>query len=74
MDNKYERPPKPGKDPKAGTTHSATGVGVKTGLSEQMPCNVDPKANGMDTVGPDQKPQATPKESVSKNGNNFTIC
>ena len=74
MDNTYKSPPSPGKAPKAGSSQSASGAGVKSGLSEQTGINVNPSANGMDTVGVDQKPQATPKESVSKNGNSFDIC
>jgi hypothetical protein len=73
-DNKYESPPSPQPSPKAGTTHTANKAGVETGLSMRENCDPDPMYNGMDTVGIDQKPQAVPRESISKNGNKFTIC
>lgn len=72
--NKYTSPPAPQASPKGGTSHSASKSGVETGLSMHETCNPDPSYNGMDTVGKDQKPEATPEMSVSKNGNKFTIC
>jgi hypothetical protein len=72
--NKANAAVSPGKAPKAGTTHSAEKAGVESGLSERMDCNSDPSANGMNTEGKDQKPQANPRDSVSKNGNNFEFC
>ena len=73
MKNKYMQPPSPGSAPKAGTKHSAMKAGVETGLSARMDIPQNPSAHGMDTVGVDQKPQACPTESVSKNGNTFKI-
>ena len=49
-------------------------VNAELGINEQSPISKDPKKHGMDTVGKDQKPQATPKEKVGKNGKSFTIC
>lgn len=50
------------------------GGSVQNGLSEKGSINTSNKANGMDTVGKDQKPQATPKEKSSSKGKSFTIC
>lgn len=53
---------------------SKKGGSLEMGLSEQMPCDVSPKANGMDTVGKDQKPQARPETSVTEKEKKFKIC
>jgi hypothetical protein len=50
------------------------GGSLQEGLSEQHGINTSNKANGMDTVGKDQKPQAVPREKVSEKGKNFSIC
>lgn len=50
------------------------GGSVQNGLSEKSTINTTPSANGMDTVGKDQKPQATPKDSASSKGKSFKIC
>ena len=50
------------------------GGSLDMGLPEQYGCEKDPKAHGMDTVGKDQKPQATPRKKVSKNSMSFEIC
>lgn len=43
------------------------GAGVESGLSEKGSfADAPPKACGMDTVGPDQKPQAQPNDKVGK--------
>jgi hypothetical protein len=50
------------------------GGSLEMGLSEQDGFSVDPKAHGQDTMGKDQKPQATPESSVSEKGKKFKIC
>lgn len=71
FDNKPSATPKPDNGPTAGT-HS-TGDPIDLGLSEQKTCNSSPDYNGMNTVGKDQKPQATPATPAKKNGNTFTF-
>lgn len=49
---------------------------IHNGLNEQAAIKGDPKKYGMDNA-PDtknQKPLATPKESVTEKGKSFTIC
>lgn len=50
------------------------GGSVQNGLSEKGSINTDNKANGMDTIGKDQKPQATPEQSVTSKGKKMKIC
>lgn len=39
---------------------------IKHGLVEKSTCETSPKARGMDTTGPDQKPMAQPKKKTSR--------
>jgi len=47
---------------------------LTNGLNEQGAINPDPKADGMDNQGKDQKPMPTPRKSVSEKGKKFNIC
>lgn len=49
------------------------GGSVEKGLSEHHKINSNPGANGMDTMGGDQKPKPNPGTNVSSKGKDFEI-
>jgi hypothetical protein len=48
--------------------HSATGVGVKTGLSDQQKITASHKELGLDSKGKDQKPMGVGSTSSAPHG------
>lgn len=49
---------------------------IHNGLNEQNAIKGEPKTYGMDNMSDkkNQKPEPTPKKSVSEKGKSFTIC
>lgn len=52
---------------------STSGVGVKSGLSEQMDANQSPSSAGMSRDNPSQTPDKGSNQSVSKGGKDFNV-